>query len=82
MAGGEDRARATDAMSLFLADVRRYPVLTREQEIELAKRIERGDLNAKEQLVNSNLRLVISGARKHLGHELPELDLIQGESSA
>ena len=77
MAGGEDRARATDAMSLFLADVRRYPVLTREQEIELATRIERGDLNAKERLVNSNLRLVISGARKHLGHELPELDLIQ-----
>jgi RNA polymerase primary sigma factor len=77
MARGKQRARATDAMSLFMAEVRRYPVLTREQEVELAKRIERGDLKAKECLVNSNLRLVISGARKHLGHELPELDLIQ-----
>ncbi len=64
-------------MSLFLAEVRRYPVPTREQEVELAKRIERGDLRAKECLVNSNLRLVISIARKHQVHELPQLDLIQ-----
>src|SRR3989440_714825 len=69
--------RTTDAMSLFLQEVRRYPLLTREQEIELAKRIEQGDLHAKEQLVNSNLRLVISNARKYQGHELPLLDLIQ-----
>jgi RNA polymerase primary sigma factor len=69
--------RTTDAMSLFLQEVRRYPLLTREQEIELAKRIEQGDLSAKEQLVNSNLRLVISNARKYQGHELPLLDLIQ-----
>src|SRR5207248_1851155 len=70
-------ARTTDAMSLFLQEVRRHPLLTREQEVELAQRIERGDLEAKERLVNSNLRLVISNARKYQGHELPLLDLIQ-----
>jgi RNA polymerase primary sigma factor len=69
--------QTTDAMALFLQEVRRYPLLTREEEVELAKRIERGDLEAKEQLVNSNLRLVISNARKYQGHELPLLDLIQ-----
>jgi RNA polymerase primary sigma factor len=69
--------RTTDAMSLFLQEVRRYPLLTREDEIELAQRIERGDLAAKERMVNSNLRLVISNARKYQGHELPLLDLIQ-----
>jgi RNA polymerase primary sigma factor len=69
--------QTTDAMALFLQEVRRHPLLTREQEVELAKRIERGDLAAKDQLVNSNLRLVISNARKYQGHELPLLDLIQ-----
>jgi RNA polymerase primary sigma factor len=69
--------RTTDAMSLFLQEVRRYPLLTREEEIELAQRIERGDLEAKERLVNSNLRLVISNARKYQGQDLPLLDLIQ-----
>src|SRR5947209_20149778 len=69
--------QTTDAMSLFLQEVRRYPLLTREQEVELAQGIERGDLEAKERLVNSNLRLVISNARKFQGHELPLLDLIQ-----
>jgi len=69
--------QTTDAMSLFLQEVRRHPLLTREQEMELAQRIERGDLAAKEELVNSNLRLVISNARKFQGHDLPLLDLIQ-----
>ena len=69
--------RTTDAMALFLQEVRRHPLLTREEEVELAKRIERGDLAAKEQLVNSNLRLVISNARKYQGLDLPLLDLIQ-----
>jgi RNA polymerase primary sigma factor len=72
--------RTTDAMSLFLQEVRRYPLLTRAQEVELAKRIERGDLEAKAQLVNSNLRLVISNARRYQGpahRDLPLLDLIQ-----
>ncbi len=72
-------ARTTDAMSLFLQEVRRHPLLTRAEEVELAKRIERGDLEAKSRLVNSNLRLVISNARKYQGPptELPLLDLIQ-----
>lgn len=69
--------QTTDAMSLFLQEVRRHPLLTREEEIELAKRIERGDLAAKDQLVNSNLRLVISNARKYQGNDMPLLDLIQ-----
>jgi len=76
-ANGDLADRTTDAMSLFLQEVRRYPLLTRAEEVELAKRIERGDLEAKSQLVNSNLRLVISNARKYQGHELPLLDLIQ-----
>jgi RNA polymerase primary sigma factor len=66
-----------DSMSLFLREVRRYPLLTKHEEIELSKRVERGDLEAKERLVNSNLRLVISNARKYQGHELPLPDLIQ-----
>jgi RNA polymerase primary sigma factor len=76
-ANGDLAERTTDAMSLFLQEVRRHPLLTRAQEVELAKRIERGDLEAKSRLVNSNLRLVISNARKYQGHELPLLDLIQ-----
>jgi RNA polymerase primary sigma factor len=74
---GDLAERTTDAMALFLQEVRRHPLLSREEEVELAKRIERGDLEAKTQLVNSNLRLVISNARKYQGHELPLLDLIQ-----
>jgi RNA polymerase primary sigma factor len=70
-------ASTTDALSLFIRELRRYPLLSREQEVELSRRIERGDLEAKEQLVNSNLRLVITNARKYQGHELPLLDLIQ-----
>ena len=69
--------QTTDAMSLFLQEVRRHPLLTREEEVELARGIEQGDLGAKERLVNSNLRLVISNARKYQGHDLPLLDLIQ-----
>jgi RNA polymerase primary sigma factor len=74
---GELASRTTDAMSLFLQEVRRWPLLSREEEIELAKRTERGDLEAKERLVNSNLRLVISNARRYQGHDVPLLDLIQ-----
>jgi RNA polymerase primary sigma factor len=69
--------RTMDSMSLFLAEVRRHQLLTRAEEVALAKRIERGDLAAKERLVNSNLRLVISNARSYEGLDLPLLDLIQ-----
>jgi RNA polymerase primary sigma factor len=66
-----------DALQLFLRDIRRHPLLTAADEVELAKRIERGDLEAKERMVNSNLRLVVSLAKKYQGHELSLLDLIQ-----
>jgi RNA polymerase primary sigma factor len=66
-----------DTLQLFLRDVRRHPLLAAADEIELAKRIERGDLDAKERLVNSNLRLVVSVAKKYQGQELSLLDLIQ-----
>jgi RNA polymerase primary sigma factor len=73
----EPAERTMDSLSLFMAEVRRHRLLTREEEIELARRIERGDLAAKERLVNSNLRLVISNARSYEGLDLPLLDLIQ-----
>lgn len=67
----------TDTLQLFFAEARKYPLLTAEEEVELAKRIERGDLAAKERMINSNLRLVISVARRYQGQGLPLPDLIQ-----
>ena len=67
----------TDALQLFLNEIRRYPLLSAEEEVELAKRIEQGDLEAKERMINSNLRLVVSIAKKYQGQELALLDLIQ-----
>jgi RNA polymerase primary sigma factor len=67
----------TDALQLFLNEVRRYPLLDKEHEVELAKRIEQGDLEAKERMINSNLRLVVANAKKYQGQDLPLLDLIQ-----
>jgi RNA polymerase primary sigma factor len=60
-----------------MQEIGRYPLLTKEQEIELAQRIERGDPEAKEQMINSNLRLVVSIAKRYQGHGLSLLDLIQ-----
>ena len=67
----------TDALQLFLNEIRRYPLLTAAEEIELAKRIEKGDMEAKERMINSNLRLVVSIAKKYQGQDLGLLDLIQ-----
>src|SRR3954449_13530054 len=67
----------TDALQLFLNEIRRYPLLTAAEEIDLAKAIERGDMAAKERMINSNLRLVVSIAKKYQGQELCLLDLIQ-----
>ncbi len=74
---GELAAVTTDALQLFLNEIRRYPLLTAAEEVELAKRIEQGDLDAKERMINSNLRLVVSIAKKYQGQELSLLDLIQ-----
>ena len=67
----------TDALQLFLNEAGRYKLLTAEDEVELAKRIERGDKAAKDLMINSNLRLVVSIAKKYQGHGLTLLDLIQ-----
>jgi RNA polymerase primary sigma factor len=67
----------TDSLQLFLHEVGRYPLLTKADEIRLAKRVERGDLNAKRNMVESNLRLVVSIAKNYRGQGLGFLDLIQ-----
>jgi RNA polymerase primary sigma factor len=74
---GELAAATTDALQLFLNEIRRYPLLTAPQEVAISKRIEQGDLDAKERMINSNLRLVVSIAKKYQGQELSLLDLIQ-----
>jgi RNA polymerase primary sigma factor len=67
----------TDALQLFLNEAGRYKLLTAQEEVELAKRIERGDKEAKDLMINSNLRLVVSIAKKYQGHSISLLDLIQ-----
>jgi RNA polymerase primary sigma factor len=68
---------STDALTLFMNRAGRYGLLTAADEVALAKRIERGDAAAKERMINSNLRLVISIAKRYQGHGLPLMDLIQ-----
>ena len=70
-------AMTTDSLQLFLNEAGRYPLLTAAGEVELAKLIERGDRRAKDRMINSNLRLVVSIAKKYQGHGLSLLDLIQ-----
>ena len=74
---GELAEQTTDALQLFFNEMRKYPLLTKDEEIELAQAIERGDLQAKEKLINSNLRLVVSNARRYMRQDLNLLDLIQ-----
>jgi RNA polymerase primary sigma factor len=74
---GELASATTDSLQLFLNEAARYPLLTAAEEVELAKRIERGDREAKERMINSNLRLVVSIAKKYQGHGVSLLDLIQ-----
>jgi RNA polymerase primary sigma factor len=66
-----------DALTLFMNRAGRYELLTAADEVALAKRIERGDAEAKELMINSNLRLVISIAKRYQGHGLTLLDLVQ-----
>jgi len=67
----------TDALQLFLREAGRHQLLTAPQEVELAKKIESGDLRAKQQMIQSNLRLVVSIAKNYRNQGLPFLDLIQ-----
>jgi RNA polymerase primary sigma factor len=71
-------AEATsDSLQLFLRDISQRPLLTATEEVELAKRIEKGDTAAKNRMIESNLRLVVSNAKRYRGLGLPFLDLIQ-----
>ena len=67
----------TDALQLFLREAGRHPLLTAAQEVELAKKIERNDMAAKQRMIQSNLRLVVSIAKNYRNQGLPFLDLIQ-----
>jgi RNA polymerase primary sigma factor len=67
----------TDALQLFLREAGRHALLTAAQEVELAKKIERGDMDAKQRMIQSNLRLVVSIAKNYRNQGLPFLDLIQ-----
>lgn len=72
---------ADDSVRLYLREIGRVPLLTSEEEVELAKRIIKGDKRAKDKMVEANLRLVVSIAKKYIGRGLDLLDLIQ-EGSA
>ncbi|MEA2398339.1 MAG: polymerase primary sigma factor [Thermoleophilaceae bacterium] len=67
----------SDSLQLFLRDIAQRPLLTAQQEVDLAKRIERGDQAAKDRMIEANLRLVVSNAKRYRGLGLPFLDLIQ-----
>ncbi len=70
-------AATSDTLRLFLDEIGRYPLLSAEEEVELAQRIEAGDQQAKDRMITSNLRLVVFIAKRYQGHGLPLLDLIQ-----
>jgi RNA polymerase primary sigma factor len=74
---GELVSATTDSLQLFFNELAQYPLLSAAEEIELKKRVERGDLEAKDRMVNSNLRLVVANARRYQNQGLPMLDLIQ-----
>ncbi len=73
----EAKEVSTDTLQLFLKDIGKVPLLTAAQEVELAKRIERGEHAAKQTMVEANLRLVVSIAKRYRNQGLPFLDLIQ-----
>jgi RNA polymerase primary sigma factor len=72
-----DAPGTTDSLTLFMNDIGKHELLTAAEEVELAKRIERGDAAAKERMINSNLRLVVSIAKRYRGHGVSFGDLIQ-----
>src|SRR3712207_3681660 len=76
-ADAADAELATDSLQLFLKDIGKVSLLTAAQEVELAKRVERGDERAKREMIEANLRLVVSIAKRYRNQGLPFLDLIQ-----
>lgn len=66
-----------DAIKLYLNEIRQFPLLSEEEEKELIERIQLGDKTAKDALINSNLRLAVSIAKKYINHNMPLLDIIQ-----
>ena len=66
-----------DSVRMYLKEMGKYPLMTAEQEVECAKRIEAGDMSAKDELAEANLRLVVSIAKKYVGRGMSFLDLIQ-----
>jgi len=66
-----------DLVNEYLKQIRKYPLLNFEEEIELSRKIQEGDLNARKTLIESNLRLVVTVARKYVAPDLPLLDIIQ-----
>ena len=72
-----DVVATSDSITLFMNEIGKHQLLTAAEEVALAKRIERGDKAAKERMINSNLRLVVSIAKRYRGHGVPFGDLIQ-----
>lgn len=66
-----------DSIKIYFKDIRRYPLLSQKEEYELAERISKGDLKARERMIESNLRLVINIARRYINKGLPFQDLIE-----
>jgi RNA polymerase primary sigma factor len=75
--GGDRGANAPDLMRLFLDDLGKYPLLSADAQVELAKRIEQGDAEARERMIGSNLRLVVHWARRYQGRGVDLVDLVQ-----
>jgi RNA polymerase primary sigma factor len=69
--------RTADGLTLYLQEIGRHRLLTPAEEVQLAKRIEHGDAEARERMINANLRLVVSVAKRYQGHGVPLLDLVQ-----
>jgi RNA polymerase primary sigma factor len=67
----------TDSLTMFMNEIGRYPLLTAAEEVELAKRVERGDVEAKARMINANLRLVVSIAKRYQRQGVPLGDLVQ-----